>query len=67
MLECYKNFQQLIDNNKNLMITHKEFKDMLDNDDIKVCKFGFKFRKRTVSWKQFEQWQDATYNYDKFK
>lgn len=41
------------------MTTHKEFKDMLDNDDIKICKLSKSFRKKSVSWRQFEQWLEA--------
>lgn len=67
IFECYKKFQQLIDKNKDLMITHKEFKDMLDYDDIRICKLGFNFRKRTVGWKQFEGWlKDPQFDPDKF-
>jgi len=67
MFECHKKFQQLVDVNKTLMITHKEFKDMLDNDEIKICKLGTNFRKRTVGWNQFETWQNnPDFNPDKF-
>ena len=57
----------IIDKNKDLMITHKEFKDMLDNDNIKICKLKYNFRKITVGWKQFEGWtKDLNFDPDKF-
>jgi hypothetical protein len=49
------------------MMTHKEFKDLLDNDDIKICKLKYNFRKRTIGWKQFERWlEDPLFDTDTF-
>ena len=67
LVDCGKKFQLFIDQNKGLMITHKEFKDMLDNDNIKICKLKQNFRKKTIGWKQFERWlKDITFDPDKF-
>ena len=53
--------------NKGLMITHKEFKELIDADDIKICVLPLNFRKRTVGWKQMESWQrDPEFDPDKF-
>lgn len=54
--DCHNKLQLFVNKNKDLMITHKEFKDLFDNDDIKICKLNSNFRKRTVGWKQFENW-----------
>jgi hypothetical protein len=57
----------LVDQNKSLVMTHKEFKDLLDNDDIRVCKLGRGFRRRTVGWKQFESWlKDPLFDRDRY-
>ena len=57
LFDCHKKLQLFVDKNKDLMITHKEFKDLFDNDHIKICKLKPNFRKRTVGWKQMEGWQ----------
>lgn len=65
--DCGKKLQFFVDQNKDLMITHKEFKDMFDSDDIKICKLKHGFRKKTVGWKQFERWlKDMVFDPDKF-
>ena len=67
LMDCHKKFQLLVNQNKGLMITHKEFKDLLDSDDIKICKLKYNFRKRTVGWKQFEKWlKDPIFDPNKF-
>ncbi len=67
MFGCYGKFQQIVDKNKELLITHKEFKDMLDNNELKICLLNQKFKKRTVGWKQFEYWlRDPHFDPDKF-
>ena len=64
--ECYVKFQLIISKNKDLKMTHKEFKDLLDNGDINICKLGPNFRRRTVGWKQFEKWlRDPLFDPDK--
>ena len=45
-----------MEKNKGLMITHKEFKDLLDNEDIKICVLPVGFRRRTVGWNQVGLW-----------
>jgi len=63
---CYTKFEKIINSNPDLMITHKEFKDMIDNGDIKICMLNPEFRKRTVGWKQFEWWlRDKSFDPDK--
>lgn len=67
LMDCNEKFQLLVDKNKDLMITHIEFKDMLDNNNIKVCKLKHNFRRRTVSWNQFEKWlRNPSFDSDKF-
>jgi len=67
LFDCHKKFQIIANTNKNLMITHKEFKDLLDEGDIKICKLKPGFRKRTVGWTQFENWlNDSQFDPDKF-
>lgn len=41
-----------------MIITHKEFKNLLDRDYLKICKLKPNFRKKTVGWKQFEEGQN---------
>jgi len=49
-----------------LRIRHKEFKDLFDGDDIKICKLGHEFRRKTVGWKQFERWlKEPNFDADK--
>ena len=56
-------FQILVDQNKNLKITHKEFKDLIDKNNFKICKLQPNFKRRTVYWKQFEKWlKDPKFN-----
>lgn len=67
IFNCHKEFELLVNKNKDLMITHKEFKDMIDNDDIKVCILPVSFRKKTVGWNQFESWlKDLSFDPDNF-
>ncbi len=67
MFDCHNKFQAIVDKNRGLLITHKEFKDLVDNGDIKICKLKCNFRRRTVGWKQLEQWsRDYSFNPDKF-
>lgn len=67
MDECYGKFQLFVDNNKDLIITHKEFKDLLDEDHIMICRLKPNFRKRTVGWGQLEAWsEDPEFDADKF-
>lgn len=60
MFECQRKLEEFIKKNKSLKMTHKEFKDMIDNDEIKICKLSLNFRKRSVSWQEFEKWKDAS-------
>ncbi len=46
MFDCHQKFQQLADLSKELMMTHKEFKDMIDTDEIKICKLGSNYEIR---------------------
>jgi hypothetical protein len=65
--ECQQKLQFFVNQNKNLMITHKEFKDMIDNDNIKICCLPRDFRKKTIGWNQFESWlRDPLFDPDKF-
>lgn len=67
LLDCYDKFKFFVDCNKGLMITHKEFKDLIDSDNLKVCMLKPNFRKRTVGWDQFEMWlRDSEFDCDKF-
>jgi hypothetical protein len=67
IFDCHLKFQQFLDKNQGLMMTHKEFKDILDNDDLKICKLKPNFKKRVVNWFQFERWlKDPTFDPDKF-
>ena len=64
--DCFNKFELLKSKNKELMITHKEFKDLIDTDNLKICVLPVNFRKRTVGWKQFESWQrDPEFDPDK--
>ena len=66
-MDCYKKFELLKSENKDLMITHKEFKDLIDNGDIKICKLNPNFRRKTVGWSQFEKWtKNPSFDPDKF-
>ncbi len=67
LFDCYTKLQQIITENKNLMITHKEFKDMIDNGMITICVLKPNFRRRTVGWGQFEKWlKNSDFDPDKF-
>lgn len=67
LIDCHEKFDLFKKANKGLMITHKEFKDLIDNDHIKICKLKHNFRKRTVGWNQFERWlKDTKFDPDKF-
>jgi hypothetical protein len=61
--ECWNKFETFKKENIGLMITHKEFKDYIDNDLLIICKLKPHFRKRTVGWNQFESWLKLT-NFD---
>lgn len=68
LFECYKKLRLIADSNKKMFITHKEFKDMIDNSEIQLCKLKLGFRKRIVFWKQFERWQkDPHFDPDSFE
>jgi len=68
MLDCYKKMCSIVESTNNMLITHKEFKDMIDNDLIKICKLKPSFRRRTIGWKQFERWhRDPDYDSDKME
>jgi len=67
LLNCANKFKLFVNQNKELMITHKEFKDLLDNNHFKICKLKPKFKKRMVYWKQFEKWlKDPKFDPDSF-
>lgn len=67
LMDCSKKLQLFSNQNKGLIITHKEFKDLLDDNHIKICKLNHNFKKRTVNWKQFEKWRrDPLFDSDKF-
>lgn len=66
--ECWEKLLDFANKNRNLKISHKEFKDLFDNDDIKICKLKPKFRKRTIFWKEFERLsKDPDFDPNKFK
>jgi hypothetical protein len=54
--DCHDKLQKFVFENKNLMMTHKEFKDLFDDGHIKICKLDKEFRKRTVRWNEFEKY-----------
>ena len=63
---CHLKFERILKSSPNLMITHKDFKDLIDNDGIKICELKPGFRKKTVGWKQFEKWhKDPMFDPDK--
>ena len=65
--DCQEKLQQFADADKGMMITHKLFKDLIDSGDLKICRLGINFRRRTVGWGQFERWQeDESFDPDKF-
>ena len=67
LFDCHKKLELLISKNRGLTITHKEFKDLIDNDGIIICKLKPRFRKRTASWQQFERWTKiSSFDPDKF-
>ena len=67
IFDCFNKLELLNSKNKELMITHKEFKELIDTDNLKICVLSLGFRKRTVGWKQFESWQrDRDFDPDKF-
>lgn len=64
--DCWNKLQEFAAKNKGMMIRHKEFKDLLDNDDITICLLSKNFRMRTVNWRQFEAFaNDACFDPDK--
>ena|SRR3989344_4742113 len=64
--DCYEKFKRIVDSNKDLTITHKEFKDLVDESHIKICKLKPNFRKKTIGWNQFEAWsKDPEFDPDK--
>ncbi|MFH0869865.1 MAG: hypothetical protein V1866_02305 [archaeon] len=67
LFECWNKLQEFASTNNSLKIRHKEFKDLLDNDHIKICLLKPNFRKRTVGWTQMERWQrESDFDPDKF-
>ncbi len=68
ILDCFNKFELFKSKNKELLITHKEFKDLIDTDNLKICVLPLSFRKRTVGWKQIEFWQnDPNFDPDNFQ
>lgn len=64
--DCYQKFELFKKKNTSLLITHKEFKDLIDNDYLLICQLPSSFRGRTVGWKQFEYWlRDPNFDADK--
>jgi hypothetical protein len=67
LFACWNNLQEFAKKNNGLVMTHKEFKVLFDNDDIKICKLKPLFRKRSVGWHQMERWMDdPEFDADKF-
>ena len=65
--ECRVKFDFIVETNPDLMMTHKEFKDLIDTDNIKICRLNPLFKRRTVGWKQFESWLNQPgFDPDKF-
>ena len=65
--ECWERLLDFAYKNRSLKISHKEFKDLFDNDDIKICKLKPKFRRRTIFFKEFERLsKDHYFDPDKF-
>ena len=52
--ECGLKFDKLAKEMINAEITFKELKEMVNNDEIKICKLPLEKRKRYISWKYFE-------------
>ena len=66
LFECWTKLRAFADNNKDLKIRHKEFKDLFDEDHIKICKLSPGFRRKSISWKQFEYFsRDSDFDPDK--
>jgi hypothetical protein len=64
--DCWEKLQRFANAGKGLMITHKCFKELIDNDCLLVCKLGSNFRRRTVGWGQFEKWlKEESFDPDK--
>ena len=55
---CWDKLQEFAKKNNGMMIRHKEFKDLFDNDDMRICLLCREFGRKTVGWKQFERWKD---------
>ncbi|MCK4670561.1 MAG: hypothetical protein KAT43_05140 [Nanoarchaeota archaeon] len=67
LMNCYKKFELLKSQNKDLLITHKEFKDLIDSGDIKICRLNPNFRRKTIGWKEFEGYtRNLDFDPDKF-
>ena len=67
IFNCHEKFELFRKENKDLMITHKEFKDLIDDGHLKICSLNIGFRRRMVGWKQFEKWlKDKDFDPDKF-
>lgn len=54
ILDCWDKFAVLIKEMGNIPITFREFREMMDNEDIKICRLSHDKRKLYVSWKCFE-------------
>ena len=67
LLDCWSKLQAFASKNNDLRIRHKEFKDLFDDDCIKICLLKPNFRRRTVGWTQMERWQrEPDFDPDKF-
>jgi hypothetical protein len=64
---CWDQLQEFASKNNGLKIRHKEFKDLFDNNHIKICLLKPNFRRRTVGWTQMESWRrESDFDPDKF-
>lgn len=65
IIECHLKFKGFIKDHKDLRITHKDFKDMIDKDKIQICILKKEFRQKTISWSQFEKLlEEESFNAD---
>ena len=54
IFDCRGKFAVLIKEIGNVPITFREFREMMNNEDIKICGLPIEKRRRYVSWKCFE-------------
>lgn len=52
--KCKEKFDKIEKIFGDIQITFREFREMIDNDDIKICKLPLEKRRMYVSWKHFE-------------